>query len=117
MSVSWDTFERYRQKGLDARRAGQWDSAHVYLLEAARAMAMLGKEAQGEELRDGRVAMAERLLELGGIARLRPKKAGVRRAWHGDRHQTIHLPHHRRRKPRVTVGQAVDRERKTDVAI
>jgi transitional endoplasmic reticulum ATPase len=64
MSVSWDTFERYRQKGLDARRAGQWDSARVYLLEAARAMAMLGKEAQGEELRDGRVAMAQRLLEL-----------------------------------------------------
>lgn len=64
MSVSWDTFERYRQKGLDARRAGQWDSARVYLLEAARAMAQLGKEAQGEELRDGRVAMAQRLLEL-----------------------------------------------------
>jgi len=64
MSVSWDTFERYRQKGLDARRAGQWDSARVYLLEAARAMAILGKEAQGEELRDGRVAMAQRLLEL-----------------------------------------------------
>ena len=64
MTVSWDTFERYRQKGLDARRAGQWDSARVYLLEAARAMAILGKEAQGEELRDGRVAMAERLLEL-----------------------------------------------------
>lgn len=64
MSVSWDTFERYRQKGLDARRAGQWDSARIYLLEAARAMAQLGKEAQGEELREGRVAMAQRLLEL-----------------------------------------------------
>jgi transitional endoplasmic reticulum ATPase len=64
MSVSWDTFERYRQKGLDARRAGQWDSARIYLLEAARAMASLGKEAQGEELREGRVAMAKRLLEL-----------------------------------------------------
>lgn len=64
MGVSWDTFERYRQKGLDARRAGQWDSARIYLLEAARAMAQLGKEAQGEELREGRVAMAQRLLEL-----------------------------------------------------
>ena len=64
MSVSWDTFERYRQKGLDARRAGQWDSARVYLLEAARAMATLSKEAQGDELRDGRTAMAQRLLEL-----------------------------------------------------
>jgi SpoVK/Ycf46/Vps4 family AAA+-type ATPase len=64
MSVSWDTFERYRQKGLDARRAGQWDSARVYLLEAARAMATLSKEAKGDELRDGRIAMAEKLLEL-----------------------------------------------------
>ena len=64
MSISWDTFERYRQKGLDARRAGQWDSARVYLLEAARAMATLSKDARGDELRDGRRAMAERLLEL-----------------------------------------------------
>ena len=64
MSVSWDTFERYRQKGLDARRAGQWDSARVYLLEAARAMVTLSKEAQGQELREGRQAMAQRLLEL-----------------------------------------------------
>ncbi len=64
MPVSWDTFERYRQKGLDARRAGQWDSARVYLLEAARAMVELSKDAQGEELREGRRQMASRLLEL-----------------------------------------------------
>ena len=64
MSVSWDTFERYRQKGLDARRAGQWDSARVYLLEAARAMASLSKGAMGEELREGRRQMAQKLLEL-----------------------------------------------------
>lgn len=64
MSVTWDTFERYRQKGLDARRAGQWEPARIYLLEAARAILELSKQAQGEELRDGRRAMAERLLEL-----------------------------------------------------
>ena len=64
MSVSWETFERYRQKGLDARRAGQWDSARIYLLEAARAMAGLSKDAMGEELRESRKQMAERLLEL-----------------------------------------------------
>ncbi|HWE04304.1 MAG TPA: ATP-binding protein [Tepidisphaeraceae bacterium] len=64
MSVTWETFERYRQKGLDARRAGQWDSARVYLLEAARAMVSLGKGAMGEELREGRKQMAQRLLEL-----------------------------------------------------
>src|SRR5436305_12251650 len=62
--ITWDTFERYRQKGLDARRAGQWDSARVYLLEAARAMVSLSKEAQGEDLRQGRQQMAARLLEL-----------------------------------------------------
>ena len=64
MLVSWDTFERYRQKGLDARRAGQWDSARIYLLEAARAMVALSKDAKGEELREGRRQMASRLLEL-----------------------------------------------------
>jgi transitional endoplasmic reticulum ATPase len=63
-SITWDTFERYRQKGLDARRAGQWDSARVYLLEAARSMVELSKQAQGEELREGRRQMAAKLLEL-----------------------------------------------------
>jgi transitional endoplasmic reticulum ATPase len=64
MAVTWDNFERYRQKGLDARRAGQWDSARIYLLEAARAMIELSKQAQGEELREGRRQMAAKLLEL-----------------------------------------------------
>ena len=62
--VTWDTFERYRQKGLDARRAGQWDSAKVYLLEAARAMNELSKQAQGEELRNARRETAQKLLDL-----------------------------------------------------
>src|SRR5947207_2499127 len=62
--VSWDTFERYRQKGLDARRAGQWDSARIYLLEAARGMTILAKDAQGEDLQQGRRDMAAKLLEL-----------------------------------------------------
>ena len=48
MAVTWETFERYRQKGLDARRAMQWDTARLYLLEAARAMTELAKEAQGD---------------------------------------------------------------------
>ena len=64
MPVTWDNFERYRQKGLDARRAGQWDSARIYLLEAARAMVELSKDAKGDELREGRRQMATRLLEL-----------------------------------------------------
>jgi transitional endoplasmic reticulum ATPase len=64
MSVSRDTFDRYRQKGLDARRAGQWDAARIYLLEAARAMVTLANEAKSEELREARQQTAARLLEL-----------------------------------------------------
>ncbi|MBC7785341.1 MAG: ATP-binding protein [Burkholderiales bacterium] len=64
MSTTWDTFERYRQRGLDARRAGQWQSAKVYLLEAARAILELSKQAQTKELTDARQEMAERLLDL-----------------------------------------------------
>lgn len=64
MSVSWDSFERYRQKGIDARRAGQWDSARIYLLEAARAMVELSKQARGEELREARRQTAAKLVEL-----------------------------------------------------
>src|SRR5947209_12583682 len=63
-AVSWDTFERYKQKGLDARRAGQWDSARIYLLEAARAMLELSKNAQGEELKQARRDTAQKLLDL-----------------------------------------------------
>lgn len=62
--VTWDNFDRYRQKGLDARRAGQWDSARIYLLEAARSMVDLSKQAQAEELRQARRDMASKLLEL-----------------------------------------------------
>lgn len=64
MAVTWDSFQRYQQKGLDARRAGQWDSARIYLLEAARAMMELSKQAQGEELRGARRETAAKLLEL-----------------------------------------------------
>ena len=62
--MSWDSFERYKQKGLDARRAGQWDSARIYLLEAARSMMELSKSAQGEQLKQARRDTAQKLLEL-----------------------------------------------------
>jgi transitional endoplasmic reticulum ATPase len=64
MPTTWDTFERYKQRGLDARRAGQWDSAKVYLLEAARSMLDLSKTAATEDLRQARRDTAERLYEL-----------------------------------------------------
>src|SRR3954467_1775476 len=64
MAVTWDSFQRYQQKGLDARRAGQWEAARNYLLEAARAILELSKQAQGEELRNARRETANKLLDL-----------------------------------------------------
>ncbi|CAN5380582.1 hypothetical protein BH10PLA1_BH10PLA1_07020 [soil metagenome] len=63
-AVSFDTFERFKQKGLDARRAGQYESARVYLLEAARAMVELSKQAQSDDLRQARKDTAAKLLAL-----------------------------------------------------
>jgi transitional endoplasmic reticulum ATPase len=62
--ITYDTFEQYRTKGLDARRAGQWESARIYLLEAARAMLELSKSAQGAELQQARRDMSAKLLDL-----------------------------------------------------
>ncbi len=78
--ITWDSFERYRQKGLDARRAGQWESARIYLLEAARAMVELSKQAQGEELIEARRQMAAKLLELAkdcAVAKTESRRPGV----------------------------------------
>ncbi|HZZ41874.1 MAG TPA: hypothetical protein VFE58_02985 [Tepidisphaeraceae bacterium] len=61
--TSWDTFERYRQRGVDARRAGQWDSARVYLLEAARAM-------YGVEINGGIRIEQDYLVTEGGVESL-----------------------------------------------
>jgi transitional endoplasmic reticulum ATPase len=63
-TISWDTFERYRTKGIDARRAGQWESARIYLLEAARSIVELSKQAQTAELKEARRQTAQKLLDL-----------------------------------------------------
>ena len=63
-AMSWDAFERYKQRGLDARRAGQWDSARIYLLEAARAMIELSKDSIGPELTEARRQTAAKLFDL-----------------------------------------------------
>ena len=83
MPVStWDTFERYRKQGLDARRAGEWETARHYLLEAARCMTELARQARGAELQDARRDTAAKLLELANDCKTaqaegrRPRSAG-----------------------------------------
>lgn len=82
--TGFDSFNRYRQKGLDARRAGQWEPARIYFLEAARSVLELAKQATTDELRDGRRQMAQRLLELArdcqaAAEERRPRPSGNRR--------------------------------------
>lgn len=80
MSVTYEHFERAKIKGLDARRAGQWDAARVYLLEAARLMVELGNAAQTEELKAARRDTAAKLLELArdcDTAKKEKRKAGI----------------------------------------
>jgi transitional endoplasmic reticulum ATPase len=63
--VTYDSFERYRQKGLDARRAGQWDAAQVYLHQAAASLLDLSRTPGiSDELRQTRLRTAQRLAEL-----------------------------------------------------
>jgi transitional endoplasmic reticulum ATPase len=64
VSATQETFERYRQRGIDAHKAGQFASAKIYFLEAARAILELSKSAQTEDLRNARRQTAERFLEL-----------------------------------------------------
>ena len=59
MQLTWDNFERFKTRGLDARRAGQFDAARVYFLEAARVMIALSKQANTESLGDARRATAQ----------------------------------------------------------
>lgn len=64
MTTPWETFERYKQRGLDARAAGQYDSAKTYFLEAARVMLDLSKQATTDELRTARRDTAQKLYDL-----------------------------------------------------
>lgn len=63
-ATTWDTFERYKKQGLDARRAGEWETARTYLLEAARSMIELSKQAHGPDLQQARRETAAKLFEL-----------------------------------------------------
>ena len=106
MSTSWDTFERHKQKGLDARRAGQWDSARIYLLEAARAMLELSKQAQGGELVEARRETAAKLLELAKDCE--KAKTENRRQFTGPARINLRLRIHHFRRPMARQGTSLN---------
>lgn len=82
-TITYDTFERYRTKGLESRKRGEWESARVYLLEAARAMALLAREESSERLKEARQETAKKLLDLAKDCESRknepPPSGGARR--------------------------------------
>lgn len=63
MAVSYDTFEHFKERGITARRRGDYRGARVYLLQAAKAMTELAEQVNGD-LRAERRRTALRLLEL-----------------------------------------------------
>ena len=64
MAGDRESFERYKRRGLDARRAGQWDAARNYLLEAARVMTKMARAAGAGPVEQARRETAQKLLEL-----------------------------------------------------
>ncbi len=64
MPVSYDTFERLKEKGLAAYKAGDYAAAKPYLMQAAEAMIKIAAETSDPARRARRKAMAAELIEF-----------------------------------------------------
>ena len=82
MTVSYNTFERLKEKGLAAYKAGDYPSAKPYLMQAADAMIKIASETQDVARRRRRKAMAAELIEFANQcdSRAAVKKGGRRTA-------------------------------------
>jgi len=64
MSVSYNTFERLKDRGLAAFKAGDYKAAKPYLMQAADAMIKIAAETDSLAQRKRRKAMAAELIEF-----------------------------------------------------
>jgi transitional endoplasmic reticulum ATPase len=82
MSVSYTTFERLKERGLAAYRAGSYAEARPFLMQAADAMIQIAAETPDEARRRRRKAMAAELIEFARQcdSRAADRKAGRRQA-------------------------------------
>ncbi|MBN2562527.1 MAG: ATP-binding protein [Phycisphaerae bacterium] len=64
MTVSYNTFERLKEKGLAAYKAGDYGAAKPYLMQAADAMIKIAGETTDPGRRRRRKAMATELIEF-----------------------------------------------------
>lgn len=76
MSVSYDTFERLKERGLAAYKAGDYAAAKPFLMQAADAMIKIAGQTAEPARRQRRKAMAAELIEF---ARQCDRKGGEKR--------------------------------------
>jgi SpoVK/Ycf46/Vps4 family AAA+-type ATPase len=64
MSISYDTFERLKDRGLAAYKAGEYAAAKTYLVQAAEAMVDLAERAPTPRVRREHETIAREIIEL-----------------------------------------------------
>jgi SpoVK/Ycf46/Vps4 family AAA+-type ATPase len=86
MAVSYDTFERLKERGLAAYKAGDYAAAKPFLMQAADAIIKIAAETTEPGRRDRRKAMAAELIEFAKNcdSRAEQKRTGRRAAAAGD---------------------------------
>src|SRR6185503_4295727 len=66
MPVSFDTFERLKDRGLSLYKAGDYVAAKPFLMQAAEAMIQIAAQEKDPARRVRRKAMAAELIEFAG---------------------------------------------------
>jgi transitional endoplasmic reticulum ATPase len=87
MPVSYDTFDRLKEKGLAAYKAGDYAAAKPFLMQAADAMIKIAAETSDPARRTRRKAMAAELIEFAKQCDVRAadkKRVGPRAAREGE---------------------------------
>jgi len=104
MPANFSTFERLKDKGITAYKAGEFAVARTYLVQAADAMVELAENTQSEKLRKQHEDLARELIELAKSCDQRKVAARPARAKEDDDRTTDANEWVVREKPSVTFG-------------
>src|SRR5262249_23985483 len=104
MPVSFGTFERLKDKGVSAYRAGEYGVARTYLVQAADAMIELAENAPSDKLRKQHEGLARELIELAKSCENRKAAARPARAKEDEDRAADANDWIVREKPSVTFG-------------
>ena len=107
MSVSYETFERLKERGLAAFKSGDYQAAKPYLMQAADAIIKIAADTQNATQRARRKAMAAELIEFARLCDERAEQKRTNRrtaAREGDDSKTDAKDWIVREKPNVGFG-------------